>query len=246
MQTIEIQTAQNVNIEYPVASIGDRVVAALVDQLIMIGYLIAIIFLYIWLLNLTEGSAFDFPVAYFIILFLPAFFYHLLCETFLNGQSFGKKIMKMRVVKLDGSQAGIGSYFLRWILAPIDLYFTYGAVGIITLLVNGKGQRLGDIAAGTTVVKLKTEVKLDDTILRSTPINYEVKFSQVTALSDKDIAIVKAVLDMNYKKLDIFLYEQMLQKTKAAIEKKTGISSTLRPIIFLDTVLKDYNYLLKE
>lgn len=246
MQTIEIQTAQNVNIEYPVASIGDRVVAALVDQLIMIGYLIAIIFLYIWLLNLTEGSAFDFPVAYFIILFLPAFFYHLLCETFLNGQSFGKKIMKMRVVKLDGSQAGIGSYFLRWILAPIDIYFTYGAVGIITLLVNGKGQRLGDIAAGTTVVKLKTEVKLDDTILRSTPINYEVKFPQVTALSDKDIAIVKAVLDMNYKKPDIFLYEQMLQKTKAAIEKKTGISSTLRPIIFLDTVLKDYNYLLKE
>ncbi|NWG28649.1 MAG: RDD family protein [Ignavibacteriaceae bacterium] len=246
MQTIEIETAQNVNIEYPVASVGDRVVAELIDQLIMIGYLIAIIFLYIWLLSLTEGSAFDFPVAYFIILFLPVFFYHLLCETFLNGQSFGKKIMKMRVVKLDGSQAGIGSYFLRWILAPIDLYFTYGAVGLVTLLVNGKGQRLGDIAAGTTVVKLKTEVKLDDTILRSTPVNYEVKFPQVTALTDKDIAIVKAVLDMNYKKPDIYLYEQMLQKTKAAIEKKTGISSNLRPITFLDTVLKDYNYLLSE
>ena len=246
MQTIEIQTAQNVNIEYPVASVGDRVVAAIIDQLIMIGYLIAFIFVYIWILNITEGTSLEFPVAYFIIFFLPLFFYHLLCETFLNGQSFGKKIMKMRVVKTDGSQAGIGSYFLRWILAPIDLYFTYGAVGLITMLVNGKGQRLGDLAANTTVVKLKAEVKLDDTILLTTPANYEVMFPQVSALSDKDIAIVKAVLDMNYKNPDIILYEQMLQKAKTAIEMKTGINSSLRPITFLDTVLKDYNYLLSE
>jgi uncharacterized RDD family membrane protein YckC len=246
MQTIEIQTAQNVKIEYPVASLGDRVVAAIIDQLIMIGYLIAIIFLYIWILNLTDGSALYFPVAYFVILFLPLFFYHLLCETFLNGQSFGKKLMKMRVVKIDGSQAGIGSYFLRWILAPIDIYFTYGSVGLVTMLINGRGQRLGDLAANTTVVKLKAEAKLDDTILRTTPVNYEVKFPQVSSLTDKDIAIVKAVLDMNYKNPDIFVYEKIVQKTKAAIEQKTGINSSLRPITFLDTVLKDYNFLLSE
>ena len=246
MQTIEIQTAQNVNIEYPVASVGDRVVAAIIDQLIMFGYIIAIIFLYIWLLDLTSGSAFYFPVAYFVILFLPVFFYHLLCEIYLNGQSFGKKIMKMRVVKLDGRQAGIGSYFLRWILAPIDIYFTYGSVGLVTILISGKGQRLGDLAANTTVVKLKAEAKLDDTILRATPVNYEVKFPQVSVLTDKDISIVKAVLDMNYKNPDVMMYERMLQKAKEAVEKKTGISSTLRPITFLDTVLKDYNYLLSE
>ena len=243
MQSIEIQTAQNVNIEYPVASVGDRIVAAIIDQLIMIGYLIAVIFFYIWLLNVTEGSPFYYPVAYFVILFLPLFFYHLLCETFLNGQSFGKKIMKMRVVKLDGSQAGVGSYFLRWILAPIDLYFTYGSVGLVTMLINGKGQRLGDLAANTTVVKLKTEAKLEDTILRATPVNYEVKFPQVSTLTDKDIAIVKAVLDMNYKRPDLMMYEDMLQKTKVAVEKKIGVSTNLHPLTFLDAVLKDYNYL---
>lgn len=246
MQTIEIQTAQNVNIEYPVASIGDRVVAGIIDQLIMVGYLIAIIFFYIWLLNVTEGSAIYFPVAYFVILFLPLFFYHLLCETFLNGQSFGKKIMKMRVVKLDGSQAGIGSYFLRWILAPIDIYFTYGSVGLITMLINGKGQRLGDLAANTTVVKLKTEAKLDDTILQATPVNYEVKFPEVSNLSDKDISVVKEVLDLNYKQPDVVVYEKILHKTKEAIEKKIGVNSNMHPLTFLDMVLKDYNYLLGE
>jgi hypothetical protein len=165
---------------------------------------------------------------------------------FLNGQSFGKKIMKMRVVKLDGSQAGIGSYLLRWILRPIDIYFTYGSVGLITMLINGKGQRVGDLAANTTVVKLKTEVKLDDTILHATPANYEAHFPQVTSLSDKDIGIVKEVLALNFRHPDSMMYEKILQKTKEAIEKKIGVNSELHPLNFLDAVLKDYNYLHNE
>jgi len=211
----------------------------------MVGYFIAILFLYIWLLNSTEGSSFYYPVAIGVIFFLPLFFYHLLCETLLNGQSFGKKIMKMRVVKLDGSQAGIGSYFLRWILAPID-YFLYGAVGIVTMIVNGKGQRLGDLAAHTTVVKLKAEAKLEDTILKTTPVNYDVKFPQVSLLNDNDISLVKEVLDMNYKKPDVEVYTRIINKTKEAIEMKIGVNTDMHPLTFLDTVLKDYNYLLSE
>lgn len=243
MQTIEIETTQNVKIEYPIASVGDRVVAGLIDYLIMIGYFIGAIFVYLALINWTENTPFSFPVAYFVILYLPVFFYHFLCETFLNGQSFGKKIMKMRVVKIDGSQAGIGSYLLRWLIAPFDIYFTYGSVGLITMLINGKGQRLGDLAANTTVVKLKTEVKLEDTILRATPANYNVQFPLVGALSDKDISIVKEVIDLNFKHPDALMYQQIISKTKAAIENKLRVKSEQHPLYFLDTVLKDYNYL---
>ena len=246
MQTIEVQTSQNVNIEYPVASIGDRVAAGAIDYLIMIGYLVAMILIFSVLLEATRGSDFYYPAAYFIILFLPLFFYHFLCETFLNGQSFGKKIMKTRVVKLDGTQAGIGSYFLRWLIAPIDIYMTYGSVGIITMLINGKGQRLGDLAAGTTVVKLKTAVKLEDTILKVTPQDYQVRFPQVKLLTDKDIAVVKEVIDMGFKFPDVMTYEKILSKTKTVIEKKTGIESTHRARTFLDIVLKDYNFLNNE
>jgi len=245
MQTIEIQTTQNVTIEYPVASVGERIVAAILDSLILIGYLIAIIFISIFLQNVTEGTPFDFQIAYFVILFLPFFFYHLLCETFLNGQSFGKKMMKMKVVKLDGGQAGIGSYFLRWILVPID-YFFFGSVGLFTMIINGKGQRLGDLAAHTTVVKLKAEAKLEDTILTSTPANYEVKFPEASLLNDNDISIVKEVLELNYKKPDVRIYMDILNKTKKSVENKMGVNSELHPLNFLDTVLKDYNYLLRE
>ena len=246
MQTIEVQTSQNVNIEYPIASIGDRVAAGAIDYLIMIGYFVGMILIFTIIIQATQGSEIYFPTAYFIILFLPVFFYHFLCETFLNGQSFGKKIMKTRVVKLDGTQAGIGSYFLRWLIAPIDIYMTYGSVGIITMLVNGKGQRIGDLAAATTVVKLKTAVKLEDTILKVTPADYQVRFPQVKLLTDKDVAVIKEVIDMGYKFPDAMKYEQILSKTKAVVEKKTGIESTLRARTFLDIVLKDYNFLNNE
>jgi len=242
MQSIEIQTAQNVNIEYPVASVGDRIVAAIIDQLIMIGYLIAVIFFYIWLLNVTEGSPFYYPVAYFVILFLPLFFYHLLCETFLNGQSFGKKIMKMRVVKLDGSQAGVGSYFLRWILAPIDLYFTYGSVGLVTMLINGKGQRLGDLAGNTTVIKLKQEVRLEEILIQNVIQNYEVKFPQVSLLTDIDIQVINDVLN-HRKNTDINSYQIILEKAKISVSNKIGLQSEMNALSFLDTVIKDYTYL---
>ena len=243
MQTIEIQTTQNVHIEYPIASIGERIVAAIIDQLILIGYFIAALLFDIWLINVTEGSSFYFPVAYSVLLFLPLFFYNLLCETFLNGQSFAKKMMKMRVVKMDGSQAGIGSYFLRWILAPIDYFFF---LGLVVLFVNGKGQRIGDLAAHTTVVKLKAEAKLDETILTETPANYSVNFPQVSVLTDADISIVKEVLDLNYKKPDVDLYMHILIKTQKAIQNKIGVQSELHPLLFLDAVLKDYNYLMSE
>src|SRR5690606_34920667 len=99
-----------------------------------------------------------------ILFYLPVIFYHLLCEVFMDGQTFGKKAIDIKVVKLDGSQPSVGSYFLRWLLQIVDLPF-FGAIGIITILVNGKGQRVGDLAAGTTVISLKHRTGIKDTIL---------------------------------------------------------------------------------
>lgn len=243
MPNIEFQTTQNVSIEYSIASIGDRVLGAVIDSLILFGYLTATIFIILLLNDLISDTGILSVWAIFIILYLPAFFYHFLCETFLNGQSFGKKIMKTKVVKIDGSQASIGSYFLRWLISPIDIYFTYGSVGLITILINGKGQRLGDLAANTTVIKLKQEVKLEDTILSSTPVNYEIKFPQVNRLSDSDISVIKEILDLNFKNPDPHVYENILSKAKATLEQKINVTSDMHPISFLDTLLKDYNYL---
>lgn len=242
MENIEIETTQNVDIQYNIASIGDRVVAQIIDLLIVGGYAIAMIFILSFIGNMFSGSPYYYPTATFIVLYLPFFLYDFLCELFLNGQSFGKKLIKIKVVKIDGSQPGIGSYFLRWLIKPVDVFFTYGSVGIITMLINGKGQRLGDLAANTTVIKLKQEVKLEEILLPKTAINYEVKFPQVSLLSDKDIQIIKDVLN-HRKNTDAFSYQNILEKAKVSISNKMGVQSEMNALFFLDTIIKDYSFL---
>ncbi len=242
MENIGIETTQNVDINYRIASLGDRIIAQILDTLIIAGYLIATILLWIYLNKNFYNSPFYYPTAIIIILYLPVFLYDFLCEVFLNGQSIGKKIMKTKVVKIDGTQPGIGNYFLRWILKPIDVFFTYGSVGLITMLINGKGQRLGDLAANTTVIKIKAQVKLEDILVPETKETYNVVYPQASVLSDSDIQIIKEVL--NYRvETNTFVYQNLIDKTKERIAMKMGVEPDSNGIRFLNTVIKDYTHL---
>ncbi|HLC82856.1 MAG TPA: RDD family protein, partial [Bacteroidia bacterium] len=145
MDNIKIQTTQNVDIEYELASIGDRILATLLDYLFFFGYTL-LVFLFFGLLN----SDLEDYLWLLVLCFLPILLYDLLCETFFQGKSFGKMIMKIKVVKLDGTQAGFGAYLLRWLLRIIDTRIFSGGIALIAILANGKGQRIGDMAAGTT------------------------------------------------------------------------------------------------
>jgi hypothetical protein len=177
-----------------------------------------------------------------LFLLLPYFFYDLLCEIFLNGQSFGKKLMNIKVIRIERERPSISNYLLRWLLHPIDIRISYGGVAIITILVNGKGQRLGDLAAGTAVIKLKQETNLEDTILEQLDENYRLTFAEVRKLDEEIISIVKEVLDFA-KKNKKGSTEDILKKTKTKLEEKMKINSGLDPLEFLKTVLLDYNYL---
>ncbi len=237
MEKIQIETTQNVTIDYDIASIGDRILAALLDYLIIFGYVIALLILASILANTFPTS-----IAFWIIVYLPVFFYDLACELFLDGQSFGKKIRKIKVVKMDGTQPTFINYFLRWIIRPIDVTFTYGTVAMITMFINGKGQRLGDLAANTSIIKLKKDIALEDTIFKKLDEAYDVQYPEVSNLNDNDVGTIQEVLDQIGKITDHFVYEEILLKTKTEISRKMGINSELRPLSFLYTVMKDYNY----
>jgi uncharacterized RDD family membrane protein YckC len=242
MENIGIETTQNVDIDYKIASLGDRVVAQILDFLVMIGYAIAIGFILIYVNMVLYNTSFYYPTAFGIVLYLPVFLYDFICEVFMNGQSIGKKSMKIRVVKIDGSQPGIGNYFLRWILKPIDVFITQGSVAFLTILINGKGQRLGDLAANTTVIKLKQDVNLEDILIPKVEEKYEVVYPQVSLLNDSDIQIIKDVL--NHKmNLDLYSYQNLVDKAKLGIAKKMGVEPDANGIRFLNVVLKDYTHL---
>ncbi|MDQ2772674.1 MAG: RDD family protein, partial [Bacteroidota bacterium] len=110
MSTIRIQTAQNVTLEYEIASAGERILAALIDY-----GLYAVWFVAFALLQNNYHFAPD-GRAGLVVMYLPTTFYMLACEVFFNGQTLGKRARDLRVVRLDGTRAGLGDYLLRWLL----------------------------------------------------------------------------------------------------------------------------------
>ncbi len=114
MEEFQIETAQNVGIHQNVANLGERLLAYIIDSLVIFAYTIAVIMLLISL-----DLDFEDLWALYLLVTLPAFLYYVLLETFWNGQTVGKHAMKIRVVKIDGSKPAFANYFVRWILIQI-------------------------------------------------------------------------------------------------------------------------------
>src|SRR6185295_8970600 len=125
MDTVRVQTTQNVEIEYPLASVGDRVLATLLDFIFFFAYA-----LFILIITGSFGSGATQHVGILIVAGFPILLYSLLCETFFQGKSFGKMIMKIQVVKLDGTQARFSDYLLRWLLRIADIFLLFGVVAL--------------------------------------------------------------------------------------------------------------------
>lgn len=238
MDNFHIETAQNVTIQQNVANISTRVGAFLLDALIIGGYYL-VIFL---ILKSLDHKPSESMFVFYILLSLPVFFYSLLFETLMNGQTPGKYFNKMRVVKLDGSKPTFGSFLIRWVLRIIDITLASGSVALLTILLNGKGQRLGDIAAGTTVISEKKTISIKDTLIVDIPEDYHPTFPQVTMLSDNDMQTIKEL----YSKAKRRGNHNTIVKLHQKIIQITGISTEVKPIEFIDTIIKDYNYFTQQ
>ncbi len=232
MAQININTSQNVEINYSTASILARIVSQLMDYIVIAAYGMIVFFIVKYI------SVSDYVV---YPLFIPVLFYSFIMESLFQGQSVGKMILKLKVVKLDGTQAGLLSYFIRWIFRIIDIT-GYGAVAIISIAVSKKGQRLGDIAAGTTVVNLRKKQDFSYSVFQVLDEDYTLQIAEVEKLSEKDIKTIVMVIK-NYKSNYSISSRNLLMKTKDAVQTKMGITSNLPAYKFLTTVVKDYNYL---
>lgn len=233
MQTINVRTTQNVSIQYPIASIGDRILAYLLDIVILTAYTIAIVALFI---NI------DMEIFWIWIMMLlaPWLLYRLFFEIFMNGQTPGKRVLNIQVVRLDGTQPSIGNYFLRWIFEFVDIYPLSGALAVIIIAANGRGQRLGDIVAGTTVVKLigQREITANE-IFVTTENTYQPVFPQVVQLEPRDIELIQRALEANVQFQNIQPVLMVTDKVKSLL----NIQTELPPAEFLYTVVRDFNHL---
>ena len=233
MEQFQIETAQNISISQNTAHLGDRMLAYIIDSFVVMVYMILVI----WLL-LSMDIDFSDMWALYLLLSLPAFLYYVLLETFMDGKTIGKSLMHIRVVKLDGSKPNFASYFVRWLLRIIDVTLTSGGVAVLTILIRGKGQRVGDIAAGTTVISEKQRIRLEDTLLRELPVGYKARFPQVTVFKDSEMQTIKELFDAARRNGN----HQIILSLSDRIKDVTQINTELKPIEFVDIIIKDYNF----
>jgi uncharacterized RDD family membrane protein YckC len=235
MQTITVHTTQNIDIDYEIAGLGERIVGRIIDYAIFIAFYFIFIFLIIGKMPQTG------LIICGIIMAVVFIFYDLLCETLLNGQSVGKRVMKIRVISLDGNRPRFGQYLLRWLMRMVDFGITLNLGALLCALVTENGQRIGDLVAGTVMVKTQPRTKIDSLAFRPSDDGYEPVFKEVAELHDDDVRLIADVVHNYMKTHNAIVVYNMALKLKEHLKIAT-LPSDMNDLQFLQAIIKDYSH----
>lgn len=195
---ITIQTPEGVDLELTLAGIGSRFVAAFVDGLIRLALFFALGFATGLGRDPFAASGAEVSAASIVILsiasFLLMFGYDIFFEVLSSGRTPGKRWSGLRVVRVGGRPVGFVASAVRNIVRIVDFLPVFYGVGMVAVAVNRNNQRLGDIAAGTLVVR---EVRADDRVpaaVESAAARDELAAWDVSAVTAEEIAAVRRFL----------------------------------------------------
>ena len=262
MAVLKLPTTFNIDLEFEVPEFHRRLFAWVIDLIVQVFYLLIVSRLYNeYVSNHVNKTTFENDPWMLRILILPVIIYHLVCELTMNGQSVGKKLLGIRVVNENGGKASLSQFLIRSLIRTSDymimIIIVYGAfygpyivwllLGSVALLITDivlvvsskKNQRLGDILAHTILVNTRPKGSMEETVFMEVADNYVPVFPQIMRLSDRDINAIKNILDTARKKNDFNLAFMASEKIKSHLQ----INNPMSPFDFLDTLLKDYNYL---
>lgn len=240
MQHIDIRTAQNVSISYELASLRERILAFVIDFVIVV--------MSFYFLCILIYSAFDFesgmfwgillglgPLAAFIL-------YQLFSEIAANGQSWGKKALRIKVVRVDGQEPSLSDYLLRAVFYLLDAFLSFGAIGSIFVTSSAKNQRLGDMTANTTVIRTRSDmhVSLENILSIESLDDYEPAYPQVRQLKESDMLLVKEAVERVKKYPNAAHQTAIYELCDRLCEVLTITKQPQDKIEFLKTLIRDY------
>ncbi|MEY4928045.1 MAG: hypothetical protein RI894_2481 [Bacteroidota bacterium] len=238
MKTVDITTTQNVTIQYELAGLRERLLSFVLD----------IVILYISIFILTIGYSVCFSGAgmsyfsYFVIIPI-ATFYTFASEQLLDGQTIGKRALRIKVVKLDGKPLTTSDHFLRWTMRLVDIWFSSGLIAGVLVSSSTQCQRLGDLATNTSVIKLNSSLRfsLFDILNISSLSDYVPQYAEVRRMNEQDMVLIKnAIIRADRYRNDaheLALTELTVRVCTALDIQQHTVRDSRR---FLQTILKDY------
>ncbi len=236
MKIIEIKTTQNVVLQYEVAELRDRILAFLLDLTIIIA---GLLLLFLVTESISSGTT---QTVLNSLLVCAAMGYSLAFENLNNGQTPGKKALRIQVIKATSGRPVFVDYAARWVFRLIDIYLTLGGIASVMITSSSRGQRIGDIVANTAVVKLSTAVHLTlaDILAIHSQNDYTPVFIQARQLLEEDAILIKNTLDRARK----FRNEAHHRAVANLARQVAEILRLDAPIPdhqkFLETILRDY------
>lgn len=257
MAIIQIATAFNIDLEFEIAEFHKRLLAYIIDFVLLIIFLFSMKYLLYdaFRLGFEQNAGLD-----ILAISIPMLLYSLLTELWMNGQTVGKKLMSIRVISLEGGEPTFGQYILRWITKFFEWPFFFGYIAfsnanvlvytfitalfgiavVIIISISPRNQRLGDIVAGTVIVNTRSALTVADTVfMQINKTDYKVMFPEVMRLSDRDINTIKGVLTMATKRNNYDMCHRVALKIKEVL----NINTDMHVDQFLEKLLEDYNYL---
>lgn len=196
-QTIDVETPELVVLSYTIAGVGSRALAALIDSLICFAAILAI---GIGLaaaapFRSAAAGAFDAWAAAVLVLaiFCMLWGYYVLFEGLADGQTPGKRLLRLRVVRDGGYSVTFGASAVRNLVRFVDIQpIPCYAVGIVTILFSRAGKRLGDIVAGTVVVREALVRQMAPALAAA---REQIPDALSTALTEEEFAVLERFME---------------------------------------------------
>ncbi len=261
---LNIETPENVAFVYDIAGIGSRFLACMVDSAIIVVLQIIMFFMMYYIVDITsspgaflesitERNTWMLAIAG-LLSFLILWGYYIFFETIWNGQSPGKRWAKLRVIRRDGTPVTISETLIRNIVRLVDfLPFNY-AVGVVIMFITENSQRLGDLAAGTLVVRDNQEqISLESLkpIILTEPVQpyhpYIEGYGElpIEVLDERDIHLAREFLERSRSGDNLEVVgEKILNNILAKMElrpvsyKQVNVTGTLKSIVVYSEYLK--------
>ncbi|MBI3519401.1 MAG: RDD family protein [Bacteroidetes bacterium] len=235
MNEIEITTTQNITIHYELAGVGERIMAFILDLIIL--SLSSLILYGIVNAILSDSS----EILVYLIVLPIIVFYSLFFELFNNGQSIGKMALKTRVIRIDGEKTTFTDYLMRWMFRLMDIYGSFGGVAFLGIISSTNNQRTGDLLANTVVVSLKKDnrMKLENLLKLNKQDKYIPVYPEVLRFDEDTMLIVKETLKKQLKYPNAAhkkAFDLLVDKIASELEIKVPKNK----VDFLKTLLKDY------